>query len=61
MTVLTSMEQSDMAPLGLDVTPAEQVIPPGHPCQDGGTGQGGLLRRRGERAKGPARRQLPSW
>jgi orotidine-5'-phosphate decarboxylase len=26
VTVLTSMEQSDMAPLGLDVTPAEQVI-----------------------------------
>jgi orotidine-5'-phosphate decarboxylase len=26
VTVLTSMEQSDMAPLGLDVSPAEQVI-----------------------------------
>ncbi len=26
VTVLTSMEQSDMAPMGLDVTPAEQVI-----------------------------------
>lgn len=26
VTVLTSMEQADMAPLGLDVSPAEQVI-----------------------------------
>ncbi|MGL4715707.1 MAG: orotidine-5'-phosphate decarboxylase, partial [Aeromonas sp.] len=26
VTVLTSMEQADMVPLGLDVSPAEQVI-----------------------------------
>ena len=36
VTVLTSMEQSDMAPLGLDVTPAEQVSKLARPSKESG-------------------------